>query len=156
MLKHYKMTPELQEDAFKLLRNFLRDDEYYLDSSKVYGDGGDEALIKALNLFLTQPQLGFIWITYTDDQPVGICIVCFAISTSLGAVVAKLDDVFVVSERQGEGIGSAMLTALKQELRRSEVGRIDTSVHFQNHQARKFYEKQGFCSLNEEKLSYLL
>ena len=90
------------------------------------------------------------------DEPVAVCVISLAISTSIGALVAKLDDVYVSQTRQGQGIGSAHLNQLKAELRQSGVQRIDTSVHLQNERARRFYARHGFTSLNEERLACVL
>jgi len=151
-----RMTPDRLDDAYALLSVFLGQDELYLDSSRAYGDGGSEALKRALGLFLARPELGFVWLADEDRTAVGVCVVCFAISTSIGAVVAKLDDVFVKSERQGAGVGSALLSGLKEELRRQGVRRIDTSIHLRNEEARRFYERHGFLPLREERLACVL
>lgn len=156
MIVCQKMTQELRTNAFELLRAFLSEDEHYLDSSSAYGALGEEALANALDLFLTRPELGFVWLAYDEGEPVAICVVCLAISTSIGAVVAKLDDVFVTSGKQGKGIGSAHLNSLKKELRRMGVRRIDTSVHTHNSGARRFYERHGFVLLGEERLACVL
>jgi len=156
MIKCQRMTNELLPTAEALLSAFLSQDEYYLDSSPAYGHGGRAALKGALELFLTRPELGFVWVACDQDEAVGVCVVCYAISTSIGAVVAKLDDVFVKAGRQSEGIGSALLEQLKEELRKQGIRRIDTSVHFENHGARRFYEKHGFLSLHEERLACVL
>jgi ribosomal protein S18 acetylase RimI-like enzyme len=150
------MTEELAETAEALLGAFLSQDEYYLDSSPAYGHRGRVALKCALELFLTRPELGFVWLADDAGEIVGVCVVCYAISTSIGAVVAKLDDVFIKSGRQGAGAGSAMLDQLKEELRKEGVRRIDTSVHLENEGARRFYEKHGFLPLREERLACVL
>ena len=77
-------------------------------------------------------------------------------STSRGSRVAKLDDVNVKTGFAGQGVGSAMMAALKDELRRSGVTRIDTATHFDNPGARRFYERHGFESLREERMCCLL
>jgi GNAT superfamily N-acetyltransferase len=156
MIECRRMTKELCDDARAMLLSFLSEDEYYLDSSAAYGAGGQEALDAALDLFLSRPELGFVWLAYEGTEPVAACVVCFAISTSLGTVVAKLDDVVVASGKRGRGIGAAHLTSLQQELRRIGLGRIDTSVHMQNSAARRFYERHGFQSLNEKRLACVL
>jgi GNAT superfamily N-acetyltransferase len=156
MIECRRMTNEFLSDAFSLLSVFLTQDEYYLNSSQAYGDGGSAALERAIELFLNLPDLGFVWMAYDGSEPVGVCVVCFAISTSVGAVVAKLDDVFVATDKQNQGIGSMMLTCLKQEVRQLGVRRIDTSVHLLNSKARNFYEKHCFVSVNEERLSCIL
>jgi GNAT superfamily N-acetyltransferase len=153
LISSRKMTAEIVADAFTLLSEFLRQDEHYLDSSQAYGDRGDVALRAALELFLQKPDLGFVWIAYDQATPVAICVVSFAISTSIGGVVAKLDDVFVSRDKQARSIGSIHLDQLKGELRRMNVLRIDTSVHIANQIARSFYLKHGFESLHEERLT---
>ena len=52
-----------------------------------------------------------------DGKPAGCCVVCYAVSTSMGKVVAKLDDVFVAADYRGKGVGTRMLKALKVELK---------------------------------------
>ena len=150
------MTPASRNDAFALLRAFLGDDPHYLDSSAAYGDGGEAALARSLDLFFAQPETGFVWLAYEGAEAVAVCVVCFAISTSAGALVAKLDDVVVKRGRQGRGIGSAHLAALKDELHSLGVKRIDTAVHLQNAAARRFYERHGFRTLSEERIALML
>jgi GNAT superfamily N-acetyltransferase len=143
-------------DAFHMLTDFLSADEHYLASSQAYGDLGLKGLNDALDLFLERPELGFVWMAYDENGVAGICVVCYAISTSMGAVVAKLDDVSVKADRRGHGIGSELLNQLKEQLRKESVTRIDVAVHLENPEARRFYEKLGFVALNEERLSCLI
>jgi len=156
MIECRRMTIKERDNARAMLLSFLAEDEHYLDSSAAYGAGGEVALETALDLFLKRPELGFVWLAYEGKEPVAACVVCFAISTSLGSVVAKLDDVVVASGKRGHGIGTAHLAGLKEELRRNGVGRIDTSVHVQNSAARRFYERHGFQPLHEERLACVL
>jgi GNAT superfamily N-acetyltransferase len=145
-----------REAAFELFLAFLQADPHYLDVAAAYGDGGPEALRRALDLFVARPELGFVWMGRRGAEVVGCCVACFAISTSRGTLVAKLDDVNVRPGLEGQGIGSAMLETLKGELRRLGVTRIDTATHVDNPGARRFYERHGFASLREERLSCLL
>lgn len=156
MITCRRMTRESRSGAFRLLSHFLTEDQHYLKSSSAYGDAGEAALNRALDLFLAKPELGFVWLAFDEHEVVAVCVVCLAISTSIGALVAKLDDVSVASERQGQGIGTEHLRGLKEELRRIGVRRIDTSVHLDNNDARRFYERHGFRSLGEERLSCVL
>jgi GNAT superfamily N-acetyltransferase len=150
------MTAGDVSDAFELLSAFLTEDEHYLASSRAYGDRGVQGLNDALDLFLEQPELGFVWMAYDESGLAGICVVCYAISTSMGAVVAKLDDVSVEETRRGKGIGTALVDQLKQQLRKESVMRIDVGVHLENPEARKFYERLGFVALNEERLACVI
>jgi ribosomal protein S18 acetylase RimI-like enzyme len=156
MITCRKMTAGDVADAFEMLRVFLSEDEHYLASSKAYGDRGFQGLNDALDLFLEQPELGFVWLAYDDKGVAAVCVVCYAISTSMGAVVAKLDDVSVKASRRGGGIGTALLEQLKEQLKKEAVTRIDVGVHLENPEARRFYERLGFVALNEERLACVI
>ena len=142
--------------AEALFRAFLESDPHYRDVATVYGDAGPQALRRALAMFVERPELGFVWMARDARQVVGCCVVCYAISTSRGGLVAKLDDVNVRPGLEGRGVGGAMMDSLKHELRRVGVSRIDTATHVDNPGARRFYERHGFASLREERMSCLL
>jgi len=154
------MQAATRSDAAALLGAFLRADDHYLASSTAYGDGGDAALAAALDLFLARPGLGFVWLALADAPDgrvaVGACVACFAISTSRGTLVAKLDDVTVRAGWQGRGVGAAMLEALGAHLRAQGVTRIDCACHRANDGAWRFYERLGFRPLDEERIALLL
>jgi GNAT superfamily N-acetyltransferase len=150
------MGPGDREAAFDLFLAFLQADPHYLDAAAAYGDAGPGALRRALDLFVERPELGFVWMGRRGAEVVCCCVACFAISTSRGTLVAKLDDVNVRPGLEGQGIGSAMLASLRDELRRAGVTRIDTATHFDNPRARRFYERHGFATLREERLSCLI
>jgi ribosomal protein S18 acetylase RimI-like enzyme len=144
------------EGAFGVLTEFLGDDPHYLASSAVYGDAGPAATRTALQMFLARPELGFVFIARQGDDVVACCVVCYAISTSRGGLVVKLDDVSVRRALLGRGIGGRMLDALKARLRGEGVSRIDIGCHRDNDGAWRFYERQGFRPLDEERLACLL
>src|SRR5689334_24987452 len=100
-----KMGAADVRDAFHMLSDFLSADEHYLASSEAYGDLGLKGLNNALDLFLERPELGFVWMAFDDNGVAGICVVCYAISTSMGSVVAKSDDDTVKSDLRRNGIG---------------------------------------------------
>ena len=156
MITCRKMTAADVSDAFEMLRAFLNEDEHYLASSEAYGDRGFQGLNDALDLFLEQPELGFVWMAFDENGAAGICVICYAISTSMGSVVVKLDDVSVKPDRRGNGTGTALLEQLKEQLRKESVARIDVAVHFDNPEARRFYEKLGFATLQEERLACVI
>ena len=150
------MTAATRADARRLLGRFLDADPHYRAAAATYGDGGSEALERALDLFLTRPELGFVWLACVDGAAVGACVVCHAISTSRGALVAKLDDVTIEPRWQGQGVGRAMLLALAERLRDDGSGRIDTACHRDNASAWRFYERLGFRPLDEERIALVL
>ena len=150
------MTAKMRPEALRLLGAFLAGDDHYRASSGPYGDGGPQALERALDLFLARPELGFVWLAGRGDTALGACVVCYAISTSRGTLVAKLDDVTVDATLQGQGIGATMLASLIAHLRAGGVTRIDTACHRANAGAWRFYERLGFRPLDEERLALLI
>ena len=154
------MTAATRAEAEAILGSFLRGDDHYLASSAIYGDGGAPALARALDLFLAHPEVGFVWLARasSDGTPatVGACVVCHAISTSRGTLVAKLDDVTIRDGWQGRGVGGAMLAALATHLKARGFTRIDSACHRANAGAWRFYERLGFRPLDEERITLLI
>jgi ribosomal protein S18 acetylase RimI-like enzyme len=155
-----RMTAATRAGAGELLRAFLAEDAHYRASAAAYGDGGAVALERALDLFLARPELGFVWLVRDGGDPgaavLGACVVCYAISTSRGGLVAKLDDVTVAAGARGNGVGGAMLDALARHLRAAGVTRVDCGCHRDNVRAWRFYERLGFAPLHEERIALLL
>lgn len=155
-----RMSAPTRAATQALLGEFLEGDAHYRASSAVYGDGGPGALARALDLFLARPELGFVWLAFAEHDgarvAVGACVVCRAISTSRGAIVAKLDDVTIASGWQGRGVGGAMLGALCEALRAEGISRVDTACHRDNQGAWRFYARLGFRPLDEERIALLL
>jgi GNAT superfamily N-acetyltransferase len=147
------MGPSTRDAACELLGAFLATDPHYRASSGAYGDGGMPALRRALDLFLTRPEVGSVWVAHRNGVAVGACVVCYAISTSRGTLVAKLDDVTVRADAQRQGVGTAMLEALATWLRARGVTRIDSACHRGNAHAWRFYQKLGFVPLDEERIA---
>jgi len=151
-----RMTKTRRADAQALLNAFLREDQHYLETSGMYGDAGLPALKRALELFLRRSDLGFVWLAYADREPAAVCVISYAISTSIGGLVAKLDDVYVAPHLHGRGVGTEMMKSLIGELKRKRVRRIDTSVHDGNDAAANYYKKNGFTMLGEQRLTLVL
>jgi GNAT superfamily N-acetyltransferase len=150
------MSTATRAEAQRLLQSFLTGDAHYRASAGHYGDAGPDAVARALDLFLARPELGFVWLARSEGEIVGACVISYAISTSLGGLVAKLDDVTVDPRRQGQGVGAAMLGQLADHLRCAGVGRIDTACHRANAGAWRFYARLGFRPLDEERISLLV
>ena len=108
-------------------------------------------------MFLARPEIGFVWLArHAGGEVVGACVACYAISTSRGSLVAKLDDVTIDPRWRGRGVGSAMLGALAGHLHSLGITRIDTACHRANTGAWRFYERLGFRPLDEERIALLV
>src|SRR5471030_793318 len=89
----------------------------------------DEALLgDALSLFVDREDLGFVWLAYRDDCPVGCCSVGYVIGTDAGGVIAVVRDIYVLPEVRREGVATAMLASLAERVNGIDVRRIDVPV----------------------------
>ncbi len=80
--------------------------------------------------------------------------VCFALffhnfSTFLGRAGIYLEDLFVLPEARGNGIGKTMLSYLANLAIERNCGRLEWSCLDWNEPSIKFYKKQGACAMDE-------
>jgi GNAT superfamily N-acetyltransferase len=82
-------------------------------------------------------------IAYYKDLPVGFAIYFHNFSTFLGKKGLYLEDLFVLPEYRGKGIGKQMLKHLSKLALERDCGRFEWAVLDWNDPALKFYEKLG-------------
>jgi GNAT superfamily N-acetyltransferase len=97
-----------------------------------------------LQAIISNPELGIILLARHNDKVVGMVSLLFSISTALGGRVAILEDMVVLPDKRGVGIGSALLNAAISTARDSGCQRITLLTDSDNAIARGFYEKHGF------------
>lgn len=82
-------------------------------------------------------------IGYLEDRPVAFAIFFHNYSTFLGKKGLYLEDLFVLPESRGMGIGKQMLKYLAKIALERDCGRFEWSVLDWNEPAIKFYESLG-------------
>jgi ribosomal protein S18 acetylase RimI-like enzyme len=97
-----------------------------------------------LQAIISNPDIGIILLARHNDKVVAMVSLLFSISTALGGRVAILEDMVVLPEQRGLGIGSALLNEAISTARDSGCQRITLLTDSDNTIARGFYEKQGF------------
>ncbi len=80
-------------------------------------------------------------LAYLGETPVGFALFFPSYSTFLGKPGMYLEDVFVVPEARGRGVGKALLVHLAQIAVRRGYGRFEWSVLDWNAPAIAFYER---------------
>jgi GNAT superfamily N-acetyltransferase len=94
------------------------------------------------SLFGERPAAEVI-IGFVDLLPVSFALYFFNMSTFLGKRGLYLEDLFVVPEARGRGIGRAMLVRLAQIAKEHNCGRMEWAVLDWNEPAINFYTKLG-------------
>ena len=79
----------------------------------------------------------------TPDQIVGFALFLHNYSTFLTKPGIYLEDLFVLSNHRGQGIGKALLTHLAQLAISRNCGRLEWSVLDWNEPAIAFYQRMG-------------
>lgn len=82
-------------------------------------------------------------IALEDDQAVGFALFFHNFSTFLAKPGIYLEDLFVVPEHRGRGVGRALLKGLARLAVERECGRLEWSVLDWNQEAIAFYERLG-------------
>jgi GNAT superfamily N-acetyltransferase len=77
------------------------------------------------------------------DRPVGFALYFFAYSTFACRPTLYIEDLFVLPDERGKGIGKALLTALARVAVHKQCGRMEWAVLDWNAPAIEFYRKLG-------------
>jgi GNAT superfamily N-acetyltransferase len=108
----------------------------------------------ATNLFGPHPYAETL-IAEDEGKPVGFALFFHTFSTFLGKPGLYLEDLFVVPEQRGRGVGRALLSRLAGIALERDCGRLEWAVLKWNVEAIKFYERLG-ASPNSEWTVYRL
>jgi GNAT superfamily N-acetyltransferase len=84
-----------------------------------------------------------------DERPVAYAIVLEAYSSFLALPTLYLEDIFVLPDFRGKGIGFELFKAMVAEARRRGCGRMEWAVLEWNKPAIDFYERLGAARLND-------
>jgi len=88
-------------------------------------------------------------IGYMDKKPVAFALYFYNYSTFKGKRGLYLEDIFVIPEMRGNGIGRQLLKRLAQIAKENECARLEWSVLDWNKPAIDFYKSLGAKPLDE-------
>ncbi len=95
---------------------------------------------------ISNPEVGEILTICTHDSIVGMINLLYTVSTALGGRVALLEDMVVLPQFRGAGVGSKLLQAAIAHARDSGCMRITLLTDGDNKLAQKFYHQHGFSA----------
>jgi len=84
-----------------------------------------------------------------DGEPAGFALFFSNFSTFLGRCGVYLEDLFIIEEKRGMGLGSAMLGYIAHLAVERGYGRFDWSCLDWNESSIKFYRSLGAVSMDE-------
>jgi ribosomal protein S18 acetylase RimI-like enzyme len=78
------------------------------------------------------------------DEPVGVAVCFFGLSTFRARPLLNIHDLAVLPEHQGKGVGPALLAAVEEHARRRGCCKLTLEVRDDNTRARRVYRRFGF------------
>jgi ribosomal protein S18 acetylase RimI-like enzyme len=89
---------------------------------------------------------GEVTVLFAGDGPDGFAQLRFRPSLYIGALDAHLEELYVVPERGGRGIGRELLEAAMEHARERGAAHIDLGTSEDDVAARALYESAGFTN----------
>jgi GNAT superfamily N-acetyltransferase len=90
-----------------------------------------------------------VLLAYSGDKPVGFALFFHNYSTFLAARGVYLEDLFVIPEARGQGVGYALLSALAEIALSRNCARMEWAVLVWNQLAIDFYQRLGAVPLDD-------
>lgn len=109
----------------------------------------DSARTQAITPLLGMNPLGRIWLILSSGEIIGYIALCFGYSIKFGGKDAFIDEFYIKEAVRGQGIGEAVLTAIKKEANKLGIVAIHLEVARSNNKAKKLYSKTGFRAREE-------
>ncbi len=97
----------------------------------------------SLEELLRSPEKGGVWLIRADGAPVGYFILTLAFSLEFGGVFGLLDELFIVPEWRGKGLGTTTLRFVEEQCREFGAATLRLETGFDNPDAVRFYERHG-------------
>jgi ribosomal protein S18 acetylase RimI-like enzyme len=123
----------------ELLVVFMRD--FYLHEALTF----DEAAARqALQQLIGNPFFGRIFLLELAGEKIGYTVLTFGFSLEFHGRDAFVDELYIVAEHRGRGIGKQTLDFLAGVCRAESIAALHLEVERANTIAQEVYRKQGF------------
>ena len=85
-----------------------------------------------------------VLLAFVDDEPVGIAVCFFGLSTFRASPLLNIHDLAVLPRYRGKGVGRELLRAAEAHARRKDCCKLTLEVLDDNVPARALYRSFGF------------
>ncbi|MGF7003834.1 GNAT superfamily N-acetyltransferase [Lachnospiraceae bacterium PF1-21] len=131
----------------------LKDKDVYLDlvrafyqSEAVLHSIPDEYIENTWNELMSSSDYVKAYILESDNQVAGYALLSFTFSQEVGGKVAWLEELFMLPEFRGQGLGKEFFAFMEANVE-SKVSRIRLEVEPDNNRAKRLYESLGYEDL---------
>lgn len=88
-----------------------------------------------------------------DPAPVGIALLSYQVSPERGGRIAWLEELYVVPERRGKGVGHALIVRALRQARRDRCATVELEVVRGHQRPARLYLREGFRKLPRTRYS---
>jgi ribosomal protein S18 acetylase RimI-like enzyme len=110
-------------------------------------------LARGVRGLLRRPELGRFLVAGDGSDVVGFAALSFLWTLEHGGRAAWLDELYVVPEHRGRGIGRALLLASYRIAREAGAMALDLEIEKRHARAANLYRREGFKRLSRERWS---
>ena len=99
---------------------------------------------KNLEKFISNEQLGKLWLIYADENLIGYVVLAACFSFEFKGFTASIDELYLIESHRGKGIGGEVINFVEAQAQRMEIKALHLEVERHNEKGKKLYEKNGF------------
>ena len=99
---------------------------------------------ETLTRLIESDSLGRAWLIKLDEETIGYLLLCFGYSLEFLGRDAFIDELFIIPERRGQGLGKIILRQALQEATALDVKMLHLEVEHGNTPAERLYRSAGF------------
>jgi len=98
----------------------------------------------AVHELLEDPSLGELWLISDRSRIIGYFCLAFGYSLEYHGRDAFLDELFIIDECRGMGVGAATMEFIEERGKALGIGAVHLEVANQNHAAYSLYRRMGY------------
>ncbi|MGD1907044.1 MAG: GNAT family N-acetyltransferase [Leptolyngbyaceae cyanobacterium] len=102
------------------------------------------SLEKVLQPLFHDANLGGIWLIYHQAELAGYIALCNGYSIEFGGKDAFIDELYLLPQFRGQGLGTETLALIKIEARRLDIRALHLEVAHTNQPAQRLYRRAQF------------
>jgi ribosomal protein S18 acetylase RimI-like enzyme len=111
-----------------------------------------DALASAVHAMVSDERIGVVIVAVEGDRDVGVCAAPLTFTLEVGGLAGWIDELYVVPDARGRGIGTQLLDAATALLRERGARAVDLEVDRDHTRACALYERAGFVHLGRERM----
>jgi len=140
-----RMRPEDEPDFLELTRAFYSHERFDFDPA---------ATGRMVRHLLASPQVGAVYLARHNGRPAGYLVLTHCYSLEFGGPFVLLDEIFVLPEVQGTGLGKRLIDTAATYCRANGFGYLRLEVQKKNARAVEVYRTYGFRTEDRHLMSW--